>query len=119
VPPFPAELLGAERMVKLLSEWREQFDFIVIDSPPILPVSDAYSLSALADATVLVTRVGQTSRVALQRAYGTLLQYAKENVTPTIGVVLNSMPIHSAGYYDYYGYYGNKKSAYYEERGKQ
>lgn len=112
-PPFPAELLGSPRMAHLLHGWRKQFDFIVIDSPPILPIADVRTLVGHADATVLVVRAGATSRVALQRSYDILLQHAREQALPAIGAVLNGMSLHSAGYYGYYGYYGNKKSAYY------
>lgn len=115
IPPFPAELISAPRMESLLQEWRTKFDFIVIDSPPILAVADSRSLSSLADSTVLVARADSTSRLALQRAYEILHLHAKDKAVPNIGVVLNALSPHSAGYYGYYGYYGNKNSAYYAE----
>jgi Mrp family chromosome partitioning ATPase len=119
-PPFPAELLGSARMTHLLEQWREEFDFIVIDSTPILPIADARTLVALADTTVLIARATHTSRVALQRAYAILLQHTGNQVAPTIGAVLNGISLHSAGYYGYYGYYGyGHSSAYYREGGKK
>ena len=61
-PPYPAELLGSPRMQSLMDEWRKEFDFIVVDSPPVLPVTDAQLLEEMADATVLMARVGYTTR---------------------------------------------------------
>jgi len=119
VPPFPAELIDSARMENLLQEWQAQFDFIVIDSPPILPIADARSLSSLAEATVLVARAGRTTRVALLRAYEILLKHAKDKRVPSIGVVLNGVSLHSAGYYGFYGYYGDKNTAYYAEGGQK
>ncbi|MGA9069230.1 MAG: polysaccharide biosynthesis tyrosine autokinase [Terracidiphilus sp.] len=118
-PPFPAEMLGAPRMAQLLEAWRTQFDFIVIDSPPILPIADIRALVPLADTAVLVARAGRTTRVALKRSYGILLQHAKEKGVPATGVVLNAISLHSEGYYGYYGYYGHGNSSYYGEGGKK
>jgi capsular exopolysaccharide synthesis family protein len=118
-PPFPTELLGSARMGALLAEWRKQFDFVVIDSPPILPVADARLLIPLADTTVLVARAARTTRVALQRAYGILIQHASDQALPSVGTVFNGVSLHSAGYYGYYGYYGTKNSAYYQQGGKK
>jgi succinoglycan biosynthesis transport protein ExoP len=119
IPPFPAELLGSPRMATLLQGWRQQFDFIIVDSPPILPVADVRSLVPFVDAILLVARSGSTSRVALRRAYEILLRHAKEEGVPAIGAVLNALSLRSAGYYGYYGYYGYGKSAYYAEGEKK
>src|SRR5277367_882256 len=54
IPPYPAELLGSLRMHSLMDEWRTEFDFVVLDSPPVLPVVDAQLLEEIADATVLL-----------------------------------------------------------------
>jgi polysaccharide biosynthesis transport protein len=111
-PPYPAELLGSPRMHSLMEEWREEFDFVVVDSPPVLPVTDAQLLEELADATVLLARVGFTTRAALERAYKLLLMHRKEAARPAIGVVLNFVARRSSAYYGYYGYYGSKKYEY-------
>jgi capsular exopolysaccharide synthesis family protein len=118
-PPLPAELLGSPRMEQILEAWRTQFDFIVIDSPPILPIADIHALVPLTDTAVLVARAGRTSRVALKRSYGILLQHAKEKGVPAIGFVLNAISLHSEGYYGYYGYYGHGNSSYYGKGGKK
>jgi polysaccharide biosynthesis transport protein len=112
VPPYPSELLGSQRMHTLMEEWREEFDFIVLDSPPVLPVTDAQLLEEMADATVLLARAGITTRAALQRAYKLLLMHRKDPERPAIGVLLNFVPLRSAAYYGYYGYYGGKKYQY-------
>jgi succinoglycan biosynthesis transport protein ExoP len=112
VPPYPAELLGSHRMQTLMEEWRAEFDFIVVDSPPVLPVVDSQLLEELADATVLLARVGFTTRAALQRAYKLLLMHRKDPSRPAIGVLLNFVPRRSSAHYGYYGYYGGKKYEY-------
>ncbi len=112
VPPYPAELLGSERMQVLMREWRKTYDFIVLDCPPVLPVTDTQYLEGLADATFLVVRAGATSRIALQRSYQLLVRHAKDQQNPKIGVVLNFISVRSAAYYGYYGYYGDAKYEY-------
>ena len=92
--------------------------FIVMDCPPVLPVSDVQLLESLADATILVARTGFTSRVALNRAYQLLYPHVKDPATPAIGIVLNFVSQQSAAYYGYYGYYGNKKYEYHQEEGQ-
>jgi capsular exopolysaccharide synthesis family protein len=114
VPPYPSELLGSERMHTLIEEWRTQFDFIVVDSPPVLPVTDAQLLEEMADATVLLARVGFTTRAALERAYKLLLMHRRDPARPAIGVLLNFVSQRSSAYYGYYGYYGGKKYQYRE-----
>jgi polysaccharide biosynthesis transport protein len=111
-PPYPAELLGSPRMHTLMDEWRAEFDFIVVDSPPVLPVTDAQLLEEMADATVLLARVGFTTRAALERAYKLLLMHRKDQARPAIGVLLNFVARRSSAYYGYYGYYGGKKYEY-------
>jgi polysaccharide biosynthesis transport protein len=115
VPPYPTELLASERMQTMLKEWRKKFDFVVVDSPPILPVSDSLILEELVDATVLLARVGSTTRAALGRAYKLLLMHQKDPAKPAVGVLLNFVPFRSAAYYGYYGYYGRGKSEYQQE----
>ena len=84
-PPNPAELLNGRRVQEIFSTLRELFDLVLIDSPPVLPVTDAVVLSKDADATLLVVAAGQTSRGDLQRAAEKLGQ-VEARVT---GIVLN------------------------------
>jgi capsular exopolysaccharide synthesis family protein len=104
LPPHPAELLGSERMQVLMREWRQAYDFIVLDCPPVLPVTDTQYLEGFADATFLVARAGATTKLSLQRSYQLLARHAKDRQSPRIGVVLNFISLRSAAYYGYYGY---------------
>ncbi len=108
-PPNPAELLSSNEMKELLAGLRKQYDHIVIDTPPVLSVTDAAVVSPNADAVVLVIRAGQTTKQALKRARDILAQ-VNARVT---GVVLNAVDLSSPGY-QYYGY-GSKYSSYYNE----
>jgi capsular exopolysaccharide synthesis family protein len=117
IPPYPAELLGSHRMQSLMEEWRQEYDFVVVDSPPVLPVVDAQLLEEIADATVLLARVGYTSRAALERAYKLLLIHRKDTARPAIGVLLNFVSRRSSAHYGYYGYYGGKKYEYQQGQG--
>ncbi len=93
----PTELLSGPRMRSVLAELAEQFDVVLIDSPPVLPVADAMILSGHADGVVLVVSAGQTRRAELRRTCEKLAQAG----TPVIGAVLNK-----ASQQDEYGYYG-------------
>lgn len=109
-PPQPAELLGSSLMQKYLAEWRQQYDHIVIDTPPTVSVTDAVLLSVQADAVILVIRSGQTTKEALRRARDLLLQVNAR----VMGVVVNAVDLRSAGSYYYY-YYGSKYGHYYSD----
>jgi exopolysaccharide transport family protein len=110
-PPNPAELLASSNMRDLLEELREQFDHIVIDTPPTLSVTDAVVLSPRADATILVIRSGQTTKQALRRARDILMQVNAH----VAGVLLNAVDLTSPDYYYYYEYQGKYGSYYQEE----
>jgi polysaccharide biosynthesis transport protein len=103
-PSYPAELLSSERMNFLMSEWRQAYDFVVLDCPPVLPVTDTQYLESMADATFLIARAGTTTKIALRRSYQLLLRHAKNQQNPKVGVVLNFISVRSAAYYGYYGY---------------
>ena len=109
-PPHPAELLGSGMMNDALSEWRNRFDHIVIDTPPALSVTDSVLLSVQADSVILVVRSGQTTKQALRRARQ-LLSYVNAKI---MGVVVNAMDLNASDYYYYYGYYGKKYGYYYK-----
>ena len=109
-PPNPAELLASSNMRDLITELREQYDHIVIDTPPTLSVTDAVVLSPRADATILVIRSGQTTKQALRRARDILMQVNAH----VAGVLLNAVDLTSPDYYYYYEYQG-KYTQYYQE----
>jgi len=109
-PPNPAELLASSNMRDLIAELREQFDHIVLDTPPTLSVTDAVVLSPRADATILVIRSGHTTKQALRRSRDILMQVNAH----VAGVLLNAVDLTSPDYYYYYEYQG-KYTHYYQE----
>lgn len=106
--PNPVELLESDTMLRWLNEWREQYDFVVLDGTPILPVTDAIILNALADVTLLIVRSKYTHRPQAVRSYTLLTQQSRHYV----GVILNGLDAKDDTYYNYYGYYGYKSVAY-------
>ncbi len=110
-PPNPAELLASSKMKDMLDDLREQYDHIVIDTPPTLSVTDAVVLSPRVDSVVLVIRSGQTTKQALRRARDILMQ-VNAHVT---GVLLNAVDLSSPDYYYYYEYQGKYGGLYYRE----
>ncbi len=109
-PPNPAELLASANMRDVLVQLREQYDHIVIDTPPTLSVTDAVVLSPRADAIVLVIRSGQTTKQALRRSRDVLMQVNAK----VSGVLLNAVDLSSPDYYYYYEYQG-KYARYYRD----
>jgi len=107
IPPNPAELVGSPRLKQGLALLEGYFDHIVIDSPPVLSVTDARILATTVDAVVLVIKGGETPKEAVQRTKR-LLQDVHAHI---IGTLLNNVDIHSADYYYYskYYYYGYGK----------
>jgi receptor protein-tyrosine kinase len=96
-PPNPSELLASGLMVTLVDQLREKNDFVLIDTPPILPVADASGLAAITDGVVLSVRHGQTRRELVERSVGIIERVDGK----TLGVVLNMTPLTadiSAGY---------------------
>ncbi len=100
-PPYPAELLSSPRMQSLLQEWRANFDFILIDSPPSLAVTDAVLLSPLVDITLLIARQHVSTMHGIKSAHRKL--NANGN-TVNVAVVLNGVERTSAEFAEYYGY---------------
>lgn len=119
VPPFPTEMLSSESMNQLLQQCAELYTHIVIDSPPILSVTDAVILARHADAIVLVVRHGKSSRNVVRRARDLLVRSG----APLTGVVLNSVDINAPEYHGYYGYsgysYSNIDSESWESNGRE
>jgi capsular exopolysaccharide synthesis family protein len=109
-PPNPAELLASAKMRDLLNLLAEQYDHVVIDTPPSLSVTDAVVLSPRADAVVLVIRSGQTTKQALRRSRDILMQVNAK----VVGVLLNAVDLSSPDYYYYYEYQG-KYARYYRD----
>jgi succinoglycan biosynthesis transport protein ExoP len=111
-PPNPAELLASAEMKDVLSKLREQYDHIVVDTPPTLSVTDAVVMSTRADAVVLVIRSGQTTKQALRRARDILMQVNAR----VCGVLMNAVNLNSPDYHYYYEYQGKYGERYYQEQ---
>jgi capsular exopolysaccharide synthesis family protein len=105
VPPNPVELLGSEKMGSLIDSMKQHFDYILFDSPPLLPVSDAVVLGPKIDGVILVVWGGKTTRDALKRAKEKLDMHQIR----CAGVIINNISLDEHDYYymkHYYHYYG-------------
>lgn len=101
IPPNPSELLSSKKMSGFMNKIREYYDIIIMDSPPVLAVTDSQILSRLTDGTILVTNVEDNNRDTVLDAKD-LLEKAEANI---IGVVLNNKKMDNKkdSYYYYYG----------------
>jgi capsular exopolysaccharide synthesis family protein len=112
IPPNPAELLNGDQVRDIIGRLRDQFDLVLVDSPPVLPVTDAAILSRYADATLMLAAAGQTRRGDLHRAVEKLEQVG----TAILGIVLNKVTRQTSRDYGYgsgYGYtYGYGRHEY-------
>jgi len=99
VPPNPSELLGSETMLKTIQELESNYDLVVIDTPPVLPVTDALLIGVNVDAVVVVARLGQTTRDRIRRTTAALNQVN----AVVVGVVPNGAVEREDGAY-YYAY---------------
>jgi len=113
VPPNPADLLSSRRLSEAFRELRQEYKFIVIDSPPIMAATDAVILSVLADGVLLVVRSGDTPKDAFTRARDQLAAVKCR----LLGVVLNAVDSSSPDYYYSYRYYPYSYGAYGREKG--
>ena len=104
-PPRPAEQCQSKAFLAVLEQLCERYDRLILDSPPVMVVTDAVILSTLVDGTLLVARTGQTSRVAHRAATRQLLDVGSN----VLGSVLNDMDLEKKGY----GYYRYRRYGYY------
>jgi capsular exopolysaccharide synthesis family protein len=95
----PSELLSSDAMGSLMHELGEQFSYVILDTPPVLAVTDASVLSSLVDGVLLVVAGGSTPRVAAERARR-LLELVGAQI---MGVVVNKVHSRDGGSYGYYG----------------
>lgn len=104
-PPDPAELVGSSKMRQILAHLSEAYDFVVVDAAPAMLVSDAISLSAMVDGTLMVVDSRATPRQAAVQACARL-KYVGARI---IGVVLNRVDVHDSDsfYSNYFGHYEN------------
>jgi polysaccharide biosynthesis transport protein len=101
LPPNPAELLMTNRFGVVLGELAKRFDRIILDSPPLHPVTDAVVLAQQVDGVILVAQSGRTLRDDLKRAS----RQVRSVKGSLVGVILNAMEMSEKGYYGYYGGY--------------
>ena len=101
-PPNPSELLGSSRMKLFLNQLKKEYDFVILDTPPVLPVTDATVLSQMVDGVILVTRYGRTTYESIIKAKENL-ERVKANL---LGTVINDTPI-TGQHGSYYYYYSN------------
>jgi capsular exopolysaccharide synthesis family protein len=97
--PLPSEALGSAKFHSLLTYWEQAFDYVIIDSAPLLVVSDSLPLASWVDSLILVTRYNLTPIAALKRIRG-ILQHTNAHVA---GVVINDMSVADSAYYGGYG----------------
>lgn len=106
IPPNPAELLQSDRMKTLMREMLKKFDFVLLDSPPLLRVTDSLSISTIVDGILLVARSRQTTYDSLESG----LRKLHDIHAPVLGIVLNRLvkSRKQSGYYGYYEYYNKE-----------
>jgi non-specific protein-tyrosine kinase len=101
MPENPSDLLASTQMGEVIKTLRKTFDYVVVDSPPVILFSDARSLALLSDGVILVSRYGVTTRRSLTLS----AEMFADILVPVIGVVLNDMDVTSADFhYFHYGY---------------
>ena len=111
VPPNPAELLGSQSMREVIQALREHYDWVLIDTPPILAIADTPVICPLVDGVVLVVGAEIGSRPTVHRAVDQLLNVGSK----IVGVVLNKVDLQRNSYY-YSQYYGEYYRSYYAEK---
>jgi polysaccharide biosynthesis transport protein len=108
IPPNPAELLDSSQMRNLLAKFRNEYDLVVIDSPPIIAVTDSEILSNMVDGTIIVVSADTTEVELMERA----VELIRQENTHFLGTVLNNFSFKSGygSYYKYYYYYSTPES---------
>jgi polysaccharide biosynthesis transport protein len=97
---YPAELLGSRKAKALITQWRSEYDYVFIDSPPVLSVTDGAVLAPFCDGVIIVVRSGITTKKSLTRA----MELFRRTQTRIVGTVLNAFDVDSADYHHYFGY---------------
>lgn len=103
IPPNPAELVGSQRMKRLIEDVSEQFDVVLIDTPPIIAVTDAAIIAQEVDGVILVLASGEVNKEYAQRAKEQLDKVGAK----ILGAVINKADMKTSEYYYYYYYHGS------------
>lgn len=113
IPPNPSEILGSSQMESFIQKLKNNFDYVVIDSPPLIAVTDSEILAQVVDGTILVVSANYTEMDLLEKS----VEVLKRDNSTFLGVLLNNFSFRSgySSYYKYYYYYsrptnGSKKS---------
>ena len=114
IPPNPSEMLGSQRMIKLVKILEQEWDMVLFDSPPLVAVTDANMISQEIDRIVLIVKVGQTDKKAFHHTISNL-----RNINaPLGGIIMNAVTNKSSYgsyyyyyYHQYYHYYGSEKES--------
>lgn len=110
LPPNPAELLGSDKMREILSKLNTHLDMVVLDTPPVLAVTDAAVLATRVDGVLIVVKPGKTKQAAFRQAIETLNRVGAN----ILGVVLNDVEVKGSRYrYSYYRSYYHTYQKYY------
>lgn len=107
VAPNPSELLGSQRFSDILADLERRYDYVLIDTPPIMPVTDAAVVANKVDGVIMIIAAGEGSpKLAIEAK--TRLQQAGAHI---LGVVLNKVDIGNSKHYGYYYYYGHESAS--------
>ncbi len=102
-PPNPSEMLISKKLKDFIHELKNKFDFVIIDTPPVMSVSDTLIVSKIVDASLIVTRFGKTTYEMMNHG----LKSMADIESKVIGTVINAVDEKKSGYHDYYHYYSS------------
>ncbi len=114
IPPNPAELLGSKKYLELIEELKRRYDWVVIDAPPVMPVTDASVIAHTATGVLFVIGAEMTPRQSAQAA----VEQLRGANAKFIGAVLNRVNVRRHSYY-YAPYYRKEYAKYYQRSAKQ
>jgi tyrosine-protein kinase Etk/Wzc len=108
IPPNPAEMLDSKEMRNFLKQMRDKYDLIILDSPPVIAVTDSEILTSMVDGTLLVVSAENTEIEMMERS----VELIRRENTQFLGTVLNNFSYKSGygSYYKYYYYYSGSES---------
>ena len=109
IPPNPAEVIGSSATELVMDILKKKFDFIILDTPPVMPATDALIMAPRTDGTILVIKSGNTDKKIVK----TVVDSFQSANLPILGILLNQVDMKKEGYYRYYkkyyaSYYGSK-----------
>lgn len=120
IPPNPSEMLGSKQLKEFILKVRDLYDYVIIDSPPYISVTDSEILARIADGTILVVQANKTPMDVFLKTYDRVINLENHK---SLGAVLNNFNFRSmyGYYYNYYYYYSkpeSKKKKEFREKGK-